>query len=115
MACDPITELQRCLALVRPVGMSDEAAEQWLMAAVAEVIHITPPVLSRACSDVRKTATHHGQIVPAILASDAVKSHEAHQRTLRRLAADGHHVPGIAALPSRGGVKQIGQSLSRDA
>ncbi len=67
MECDPITELQRCFALVRPVGMTDSAARDWLAAAVAEVRHIPPATLARACVEVRQTATHHGQIIPALV------------------------------------------------
>jgi hypothetical protein len=67
MECDPITELQRCFALVRPVGMTDSAARDWLAVAVAEVRNIPPATLQRACAEVRQTATHHGQIIPALV------------------------------------------------
>jgi len=71
MDIDPITELQRCFALVRPVGMTDSAARDWLTAAAAEVRHIPPATLARACAEARKTVTHHGQIIPAITAASA--------------------------------------------
>ena len=92
--------------------MSDEAAEQWLAAAVAEVIHLPPTVLRDACSEVRKTATHHGQIIPGILASGTVKDEMRWQATKRRMALDGHRMKDVIALPSRGEVKRIGQVLS---
>ncbi len=71
MDIDPITELQRCFALVRPVGMTDSAARDWLAAAAAELRTIPPATLARACSEARKTVTHHGQIIPAIVAASA--------------------------------------------
>lgn len=110
MDIDPVTELQRCLALVRPVGMTDSAVRDWLAAAVAEVRGIAPRALTKACAEVRRTITHHGQIVPAILASQAVKDGAAHEREVRRLLADGHTIPGRNApqIEHRGATKRIG-------
>lgn len=108
---DPITELQRCMALVRPVGMSDSAVKDWLVAAVAEVQHIAPHTLALACSEVRKSASHHGQIVPGILKSQAVVNSAQHERMVRQLVADGHSIPGRNApqIEHRGGARAIGQ------
>lgn len=107
---DPITEIQRCFSLVRPVGMTDSAVREWLVAAAAEVQHIAPDTLAAACAEVRRTATHHGQIVPGILGSEAVKRNATHERMVRQLVADGHVIPGRSApqLEHRGGVKRIG-------
>lgn len=58
--------LTRCLALVKPVGMTDADAEAWLSAAADEVREVPADLLERAARDVRQTCTHHGQIVPAI-------------------------------------------------
>ena len=111
MECDPITELQRCMALIRPAGMSDGAVRDWLTAAVAEVRHLPPRTLAAACAEARKTVSHHGQIVPAILNSQAVKDAKAHERLVAGLLRDGHQIPGRnqPQIEDRGGVKRIGQ------
>ena len=36
------------------------------MVAIAEVAHIPTHILVTACTDARRTATHHAQIIPAI-------------------------------------------------
>lgn len=65
--------LSRCFALVRPVGMKDDQAREWLTVAAAELAHLPRRVLESAAAEARKTCTHHGQIVPAILNSSAAK------------------------------------------
>lgn len=59
--------LTSCLALVRPVGLSDDNARDWLRVAAMEVAHVPADMLRDACSEARRTCTHHGQIVPAII------------------------------------------------
>ena len=61
--------LTTCLALVRPVGFTDDNARDWLMVAVGEVAHIPTGILANACTAARRTATHHAQIIPAIIAA----------------------------------------------
>lgn len=65
-----IVELTRCLALVRPVSMTDALASEWLTEAASQVMGYaeqrTASFLS-ACDRARRTCTHHGQIVPEIL------------------------------------------------
>lgn len=118
MAFDPVTELQRCLALVRPVGMTDSAARDWLTAAVAEVAEfarLRPEKFGYACSDVRKVATHHGQIVPGILAKQFFEwelANGSHRRGLASICAK----TSAPALENRGGgVKRIGDLKLIDA
>lgn len=110
---DPITELQRCMALVRPVGLSDSAVRDWIAAAAAEVRDFAvyrPERFKAACDSARKSCTHHGQIVPTILKS------QFHEWEI----ADGSHRKGLAAICGPrttapqighrgGGAKQIGQ------
>ena len=71
MAPSPVTEavalLTTCLALVKPVGMSGDDARAWLTVAAGEVKHLPRDILEAACAEARKTCTHHGQIIPAIL------------------------------------------------
>lgn len=114
---DTVTELQRCFALVRPVGMSDSAARDWLLAAAAEVDEFAtyrPDQFRFACAAIRKTATHHGQIVPGILAKqfyewETVLGH--HRKGLAALC--GGKKPDTAQIENRGGVKRIGD-LTKD-
>ena len=88
---DPITELQRCMALVRPVGMSDGAVRDWIAVAAGEVrdfARYRPQKFQAACDSARKTCTHHGQLIPTILKSQFYEWE----------IADGSHRKGLAAL-----------------
>lgn len=111
MVTDPVTQMQAMLARVRPVGMTDSAAREWLGVAVGDVRHLPPNVLAAACSEAKRTVQFHTAIVSSILSSEAVKSHERHQREVGRLIADGHVIPSYnapAIEDRRGGAKQIG-------
>lgn len=102
--------LSACLARVRPAGMSDDAATEWLTVCATDVGHLPASVLQQAAKEAGRTVTHHGQIIPAILGSFTVKSHEQHERTVRQLQRDGHSLPGRSApalANRRGGSKQI--------
>lgn len=59
--------LSICLSLVRPVGMPSEDAEAWLTVAAEELRDVPADLLHDACKHVRRTATHHAQIVPGII------------------------------------------------
>jgi hypothetical protein len=112
MDIDPVTELQRCFALVRPVGMTDSAAEDWLAVAVAEVRHIRPEILARACAEVRQTATHHGQIIPAVVkaAQEASKPDPfAWALACHKPTFTPHGLLG----DDRGGTKRLGDVVKR--
>jgi len=116
MECDPVTELQKCLALVRPVGMTDGMARDWLAAAVLEVRHISPQTLARACAEVRKTATHHGQIIPAIIAATQSASKPDPDLSFirqweRSVIAYSKGYPAIEH--DAGGTKQLGDVVKR--
>jgi hypothetical protein len=58
--------LSSCLALVRPVGMTEDEAEDWLSVAMGEMQGYPADVLAIGASEARRTATHHSQIVPTI-------------------------------------------------
>lgn len=109
MKIDPITELQRCFALVRPVGMTDSAARDWLAAAVAELRDIPPSTLARACAEARKTVTHHAQIIPAIIAA----SKDAAKPDPFAWAIACHKPSGPVAIGSERGAKRIGDVVKR--
>ncbi len=59
--------LTTCLALVRPVGFTDDNARDWLRVAGQEIAYLPLDILRDACAEARRTATHHAQIVPAII------------------------------------------------
>ncbi|MEO0033537.1 MAG: hypothetical protein RIS94_3295 [Pseudomonadota bacterium] len=59
--------LTGCLALVRPVGMSEEAAEEWISLATDEVQHVPADLLDEGCAMARRKCRHHGAIVPTIM------------------------------------------------
>ena len=59
--------LTSCLALVRPVGMTEDEAEDWLSVAIGAVIEYSATSLRAAARKAQKTCTHHAQIVPAIV------------------------------------------------
>lgn len=64
-------ELTSCLALVAPVGMTEEAKRDWLKVAWSELGHLPADVLSAGCSAARKTCDHPAKIVPAIIEATA--------------------------------------------
>ena len=74
--------------------MSDDNAQAWLRIAAGEVRDIPRDILVDACAAARKTCTHHGQIVPAILTEAEPR---AAQR--RRLAAPVER-PALALPPA---------------
>lgn len=71
-----INELSACLALVRPVSMGTEMATEWLTVAATEVeafATLRPTMFREACGIARRECTHHGQIIPKILANQRYK------------------------------------------
>ena len=108
---DAVTQMQAMLARVRPVGMSDSAAREWLAVAATDVCHLPHKVLAAACEEAKRTVDLHTRIVSSVLGSNAVKAYERHEREVKRLQADGHVIPGRTAPAleyARGGAKRIG-------
>jgi len=68
-----IGELSACMALVRPVTMSDDAVKEWLAVAANEVRGMRPTTFKAGCAEARKECTHHGQIIPKILNGKAAQ------------------------------------------
>lgn len=65
--CNRLAELNRALNLVRPVGMNDEVASDWLASGLAEFRHLSDAAYLAGVRIARRTCTHHAQIVPTIL------------------------------------------------
>lgn len=63
-----IAALSACLALVRPVGMTEGETIDWLEVAADTLSHLPIDLVERGARAARTTCTHHGQIVPAIIA-----------------------------------------------
>lgn len=61
-------ELTACLALVVPVGMTEEGRREWLAVAWETLKHLPADLLARGCQKARETCDHPSKIVPAILA-----------------------------------------------
>lgn len=67
LIAETVATLASCLALVRPVGMAQADADEWLRVAAREVAHLPSELLTYGCAQARKTCTHHGQIIPSII------------------------------------------------
>lgn len=78
-----ISQLSACLALVRPVSMSDDAATEWLTVAAAEISGVSRSRLNAACRTARRECTYHGQILPTILRELEASSYRSADRFLR--------------------------------
>lgn len=62
-----IPQLSACLALVRPVSMTEDAAAEWLAVAASELAGYLLLSVEAGLSDARQRCTHHGQIVPHVI------------------------------------------------
>lgn len=62
-----IPQLSACLALVRPVSMTEDAAAEWLAVAASELAGYLRVSVEAGLSDARQRCTHHGQIVPHVI------------------------------------------------
>src|SRR5690606_29528576 len=58
--------LAACLALVRPVSMTDEAAVEWISVASRELSSFPPSVIEQACSAAKRKIGHHAKILPFV-------------------------------------------------
>jgi hypothetical protein len=61
-------ELTACLALVVPVGMTEESRREWLAVAWATLKHLPPDVLAIGALAARQKCDHPAKIVPTIIA-----------------------------------------------
>jgi len=84
-----VAMLSASLALVRPVGMTEQETDDWLSVAVDAVQHIPLHIFERGVRSARQTCTHHSQIVPAIITAtrEAVAWFSEPQRPALRLVS----------------------------
>lgn len=69
--------LSACLALVRPVGMTEDETSDWLEVAADTLEDIPAHIVEDGARAARKRCDHHSKIVPTIIAEtrDAVAWH----------------------------------------
>jgi hypothetical protein len=79
-------ELTACLALVVPVGMTEEARREWLSVAWATLKHLPYDALAVGCQAARETCYHPSKIVPAILARTEQMMHWRRESARRGLS-----------------------------
>jgi hypothetical protein len=64
-------ELTACLALVAPVGMTEESRGEWLAVAWDTLKHIPPDILEIGSRKAREKCDHPAKVVPTIIAETA--------------------------------------------
>jgi len=74
--------------------MAGEDAQAWLKVAARELSYLPSDLLAAGCEQARRTCTHHGQIVPAI-----IKATDEMMALRRDMAARANRKP---ALPKPG-------------
>ncbi|MED5545770.1 MAG: hypothetical protein VX309_01080 [Pseudomonadota bacterium] len=83
-----IAALSACLALVRPVGMTEDETIDWLEVAADTISDIPSDIAERGARIARTKCTHHAQIVPTIISEtkDAVEWRRRPTPALRLVA-----------------------------
>lgn len=64
---EAVAILTSCLALVRPVGMTEDETDDWLGAALPMVRHYRADTLHQAAAQAKRTIDHHSKIIPTIV------------------------------------------------
>jgi hypothetical protein len=85
-------ELTACLALVVPVGMTEEGRREWLAVAWETLKHLPADLLARGCRKARQTCDHPSKIVPTIIAETA--DHMKWRRETARPESPHRALPG---------------------
>lgn len=102
-----IPQLSACLALVRPVSMSEDAAAEWLAVAASELAGYRRLSVEAALSDARQRCTYHGQIIPHVIKymedANPWRLGKPLERRLPKQAAPSLPPPDVAALIGKAG------------
>jgi hypothetical protein len=102
-------ELTACLALVVPVGMSEESRRDWLTVAWGTLKFWPVDLLRIGCEEARRTCDHPSKIIPAIV--EATK--DSLQRRRDRSRDDGPlRIAG--PTPKKPVMDRRGESMSED-
>lgn len=102
---DVLNELSACLALVRPVGMTEDMATEWLTVAASSLEGLSDYELAKGFRQARLECTHHAQIVPTIMKANA-EAIEFRRKSDALMWDRPTHRP--AQIEHRGGAKRIG-------
>lgn len=62
-----LAQLSACLALVRPVGMTEGETMDWLAVAADALSELPIDIAEVGCRKARLKCTHHSQIVPTVI------------------------------------------------
>ena len=103
---DTINELSACLALVRPAGMTEDMATEWLTVAASSLKGLSDYELAKGFRAARLECSHHSQIIPAIMKANAESI--AYRKQMDALCWDRPAHSGAVQIEHRGGAKQIG-------
>lgn len=68
---DVLNELSACLALVRPAGMTEDMATEWLAVAASTLTGLSEYELAKGFRQARLECSHHSQIVPTVMKANA--------------------------------------------
>jgi hypothetical protein len=98
-------ELTACLALVAPVGMTEEARRDWLLVAWKSLSHLPDNILQMGCRAARQTCDHPSKIVPTIIA-------ETKERMAWRIESARDHL-ALAPPIKRSVMDRRGQAMSQ--
>jgi hypothetical protein len=101
-----LAELNRALALVRPVGMSDQVAGDWLTAAVAQTMPLTDGQFRRQVEHARNHARFHGEIVALMMTprtmpdgSPSILDHALREKRAEQIATMRSQLPRNGSTP----------------
>lgn len=111
---DVLSELSACLALVRPVGMGDDAAAEWLAVAAAQLADLSPDAIQLGCKRARAQCTHHAQIVPAICDGGLARFQRDMAKISRPFLVD-HCPPKKASTPKNNQISDTHRAISQAA
>ena len=101
---DVLNELSACLALVRPAGMTEDMATEWLAVAASTLTGLSEYELAKGFRQARLECSHHSQIVPTVMKANAEAI--AYRKQMDALCWDR---PTHTQAIGYSGAKQIGQ------
>lgn len=79
---EAVAYLGACFALVRPVGMSDDHAREWLRVAAVDLSEFPADIIERSCAAARREVTDHRGLVPFV-AKECVELLDQRRRSMR--------------------------------
>ena len=102
-------ELTACLALVVPVGMTEDGRREWLSVAWKTLDYLPADILHKGCEKARATCDHPSKIVPTIVAET-----DDWMATRRKLAELGTTLLALPQPSQRDVMDRRGQPMSAE-